>query len=489
MKTWGISANSHDAAIAIFDNTKLEYAGHSERYSRIKNDGDLSCNMVSSLIEEFGYPDKIVWYEKPLLKTMRQIYAGQGFNIADNYIKGYLNAFGLDSKIEYSGHHRSHAAAGYFTSNFDDACVVVIDAIGEFDTLTIWKASGNKLEQKYSMKYPDSIGLWYSAMTQRIGLKPNEEEYILMGRAALGDPNRLFILMLQDFVHFTNDGLFKFKQNFHRGCRNWRPLLTSEVDYNDIAAATQAVYEHLFRLILKKAASIAKSDNLVLMGGCALNCVANPITYKYFNDVWIMPNPGDAGSSIGAVLSQRNEHIKWQGPYLGHNMGYTDFNSDIVDYISKYSFAGLARGKAEFGPRALGNRSLLGDPRIADIKDKMNVIKRRESFRPFAPAILAEHANELFDMPCEFTPYMQYTVRCRYPEKYPGIVHVDGTSRVQTVTHDDNPMFRNLLEIWYKKTGCPMLVNTSLNIKGEPIVNTHTDADRWQLKYQVKVFR
>lgn len=489
MKTWGISANSHDASIAVFDNKELVYASHSERYSKIKNDGDLSHSMISELLENYGAPDKIVWYEKPLLKSFRQWYAGQGFNIIENYIPGYLKAFNLDSKIEYSGHHRSHAAAGYFTSTFDNACVVVIDAIGEFDTLTIWEANGNTLKQRYSMRYPNSIGLWYSAMTQRIGLKPNEEEYILMGRAALGNPERFFINIMQEFIELTADGLFTFKKNLHKGCKDWRPELTTKKDFDDIAAATQAVYEHLFKLVLKKAKALVSSSNLVLMGGCALNCVANSHSFKYFNNVWIMPNPGDAGSSVGAVLSSWNEHISWPGAYLGHDMGYSDFNDDIATYIEQNSFVGLARGKAEFGPRALGNRSLLGDPRLYDIKDRMNVVKRREQFRPFAPAVLAEHASEIFDMPCETVPYMQYTVKCKYPEKYPGIVHIDGTSRVQTVTENENPMFRRLLETWYKKTGCPMLVNTSLNIKGEPIVNTHADADRWQLKYQVKVFR
>lgn len=257
----------------------------------------------------------------------------------------------------------------------------------------------------------------------------------------------------------------------------------------DIAAAVQSVYEELFFVTLRKAKVKVNSDNLVLMGGCALNCVANHIAYKLFKNVWIMPNPGDAGSSVGAVLAHWDEHIVWPGAYLGYDMGYRDSNNDIAEFIQQNGICGLARGPAEFGPRSLGNRSLLADPRLPDMKDRLNQVKKREPFRPFAPSVLAEFATDLFEMPTTHTPYMQYAVKCKSPELYPGIVHVDGTSRVQTVTEEDNPAFRKLLEVWYEKTGCPMLVNTSLNIKGEPIVNTHEDADRWETRYRVKVFR
>lgn len=188
MKTWGISANSHDASIAVFDNKQLVYAGHSERYSRTKNDAHLTQGMVQQLKDRYGEPDSVVWYEHPLVKTMRQFYAGQGNTLKENDVKGYLASYGITAPISYVGHHKSHAAAGYYTSTFREACVVVIDSIGEFDTLTIWDAKGNTLKNKYSMSYPHSIGLWYSAMTKRIGLKANEEEYILMGMSALGDP-------------------------------------------------------------------------------------------------------------------------------------------------------------------------------------------------------------------------------------------------------------------------------------------------------------
>ena len=491
MITWGISGNSHDAAIAVFQDKKLVYAGHSERYSRVKNDGDLDLNQISELKKLYGEPDRVVWYEKPWSKSFRQLSAGQGWKFGENNIKDYLRKFGIRAPITYKWHHESHAAAGYYTSGFDNATVVVIDAIGEFETISIWKGEGSKLTKLWSQDYPNSIGLWYSAMTDRIGLKANEEEYILMGMAALGDPLRLSGDIIADFIHFQgyDDFGVRFRDNLHRGCKDWRPDLISDWDRYDIAAGTQHVYELLFHKILQDSVRLNRSENLVLMGGCALNCVANVDAYTYYKNVWIMPNPGDAGSAVGAVLADWREHIKWPGAYLGHDMGYHNSNKEIVDYLLENKICGLARGRAEYGPRALGNRSLIADPRGPDVKDRLNAIKKREDFRPFAPAVLAEHARDIFEMPTELTPYMQYAVKCKRPDLYPAIVHLDGTSRVQTVTQEDNPEFYNLLKEWHKTTGCPLLVNTSLNIKGEPIVNDHLDADRWENRYGIPIFR
>lgn len=491
MITWGISANSHDAAIAVFADEKLVYASHSERYSRVKNDGDLDLGMVNELKQKYGEPDRVIWYEKPLIKTLRQFVAGQGIRIRENNIKRYLKNFNITAPITYKWHHESHAAAGYYTSPFDHATVVVIDAIGEFETLSIWHGSGDNLTKLWSQDYPDSIGLWYSAMTDRIGLKANEEEYILMGMAALGNPDRLSGDILADFISWGGQegSLIHFKENLHKGCKHWRPDLTTEQDMWDIAAATQHVYELMLHRVLQHAKSIDRSPNLVLMGGCALNCVANSAAFDYFENVWIMPNPGDAGSAIGAVLAHNRKHIHWPGPYLGYDMGYYTATEKIVDHLVEHKLCGLARGRAEFGPRSLGNRSLIADPRGPEVKALLNTIKKREEFRPFAPSVLAEHAADIFEMPTESTPYMQYAVKCKRPDLYPAIVHFDGTSRVQTVTKEDNPEFHALLTAWYERTGCPMLVNTSLNIKGEPIVNTHLDADRWEEKYGITIFR
>jgi carbamoyltransferase len=221
------------------------------------------------------------------------------------------------------------------------------------------------------------------------------------------------------------------------------------------------------------------------MGGCALNCVANNIALQYFKNVWVMPNPGDAGSSLGAVLADHKDFIDWPGPYLGYNIKGRYPISAALKELQTTGLVGVANGRAEFGPRALGNRSLLADPRGPDMKDKVNTVKRRQEFRPFAPVILEQYAGDYFDGHCG--PYMQFVSKTRRPDLYPAITHLDGTSRVQTVNKRQHPRLFTLLTKWHERTGCPMLLNTSLNIKGKPMVDTESDAQAWQREYGVTV--
>ena len=488
MNIWGISANSHDAAVSVWHDKQLQFAAHSERYSGIKNDGDL-CTGIIEDAEQYGKPDLIVWYENPDLKTARQFIAGQGDRTKENDVKTYLAKYNLTQPLHIGEHHKSHAAAGYYTSGFTDATVVVIDSIGEFETLTVWQGEGNSLKKVYTQGYPDSLGLWFSAMTQRIGLKPNEEEYILMGMAAYGDPNKHKAAIYEDFFSVINGPEVKFKRNLHRGCPDWRLDLLREQDTFDIAAATQQVYTEILQGISRWARANLPSKNIVLMGGCALNCVANSEITGDWDRVWIMPNPGDAGSSVGAVAAFFGEQVNWPGAYLGTNMGKQYPVDETISILTRDKIVGVASGKAEFGPRALGHRSLLADPRGSEIKDTVNAIKRRQQFRPFAPAILEEHAHDYFSMPTNITasPFMQFVAKCTKPEEFPAIIHKDGTSRVQTVSKNDSLGFRKLLEDWYSLTGCPMLLNTSLNIKGQPMVNNIQDAQDFYLKYNVPV--
>lgn len=483
MITWGISANSHDAAITVFYDEKIIFSSHSERFSRIKNDRNLHPDLIQYALT-FGDPQQIIWYENPYLKTLRQLIAGQGWRWKDNNIVKYLAKYNINAPVKFISHHRSHAAGGYYTSKFDNACIVVLDAIGEFETTTIWDATGNKIKKKWSQSFPHSVGLFYSAMTQRLGLKPLEDEYILMGMAAYGNKDYEFTILnefVQDLEQLT------FKKNLHRGCLDWRAH-TPVNQYFDIAKGTQTTYETLFYSILCRASNLSKSKNLVLMGGCALNCAANNIAHKLFDNVWIMPNPGDAGSSIGAVLAHLETHVQWPGPFLGYDIGYSSTEEEIVEYLLHNQICGVARGKAEFGPRAFGNRSLIADPRGSDIKDRVNKIKQRQEFRPFAPMVLEEHAATIFELISDDHRYMQYTVKCKLPDLYPAIIHKDGTSRIQTVGVNDDRRVRKLLEIWYEKSGCPMLLNTSLNIKGHPMVNNKLDACDFENQYGIKVF-
>ena len=495
MITWGISANSHDAALAVFTDDGLEFASHSERFSGVKNDAHLNKELVD-YARKWGEPDEIIWYERPLVKTLRQIRAGQGIRFRENNIKHYLRSHGIHAPVRYIDHHLSHAAAGYYTSPFEQATIICLDSIGEFDTFTIWNADKEQgIRKIYSQGYPHSLGLWYSALTQRIGLKPQEDEYILMGMAAYGDPQRLFDNILQDFFHpINNDGwltLFndnprvKLKHNLHRGCKWWRPDLTTEQDMFDIAAATQAVYQYILKYISNWARWKSPSGNLILMGGCALNCSANGSIKGDWNDMYIMANPGDAGSAIGCVLAHRKEYMPMPHMYTGYNIEGDYPVEEVLNELLTTGICGVANGRAEFGPRAFGHRSLLADPRGTDIKDRVNEIKRRQKFRPFAPAVLEEHASAYFDG--AVGPFMQYTSTCTDPG-LPAIIHGDGTSRVQTVSKDQSVGFRKLLERWYEETGCPILLNTSLNIKGKPIVNNLTDAQEFATMYNVKVF-
>ena len=240
--------------------------------------------------------------------------------------------------------------------------------------------------------------------------------------------------------------------------------------------------------VMRRARGITGSENLVFMGGVALNCVANQRLGQIFDRIWIMPNPGDAGSSLGAAALAHRGRLHWKDAFLGHNIAGEYPVKDLLDQLITKKIVGVASGRAEFGPRALGNRSLLADPRGSEIKDRVNEIKRRQKFRPFAPVILEELVDEYFLMPIGWTNcrYMQSVAHCRQPDSFPAICHVDGTSRVQTVPPDGSGI-RRLLEQWYLLTGCPMLLNTSLNIRGAPMVNDRADANEFEQLYGVKV--
>lgn len=485
---WGISALNHDASVAVIRNNKILFAAHSERYSRIKNDHLLNRDILYEA-SKHGFPDEIIWFEKPFLKKTRQLYAGQWEEIKSISPKEYLSSIGLNVPISYVPHHKSHAAAGYFTSPFDDAAIIVVDAIGEWETISIWHGSQNTLRKIHATSYPHSLGLFYSAMTQRVGLKPNEEEYILMGMAAYGKP-KYYNDIIEDFVKDISGPSFLVKENLHRGAKWWKPDLKSEADYMDIAASVQLVTEEFMLNLVQWVSDNIDSENLVIMGGCALNCVANEkiAREQLFENIWIMPNPGDAGSSIGAVAAHTEEKLVWKGPYLGTNIDRKIDTTKVVDAILEHKIIGIANGRAEFGPRALGNRSIIADPRGDKIKSIVNNIKKRQEFRPFAPIVLEHLAHLYFDMPVNSSPYMQFTAPCRYPKLFPAICHVDNSSRVQTLNMEQNPVFYKILEEFYNRTGCPMLLNTSLNIKGEPLVDTWEDALNFQQKHNIPIF-
>ena len=495
MKILGINALNHDAAVAMIQDGEVLFAGHSERYSGVKNDSDLNKQLIADCFR-YGKPDKVAYFERPYLKKLRQLKAGQYSEVLsiENLPSKYLKEWIGKRPIHYVQHHQSHAAAGYYTSPYEESAIVVIDAIGEFETCTIWYAWGSHFEKRYSLKYPNSLGLWYSAMTQRLGLKPQEDEYILMGMAGWGTIDEELKQNIRNDFFNDSENPIDLKDNLHRGCLSWNPEYYKDDDSDEwkfnIAANVQAICEEeIVKVFELTKQLVPETDNCVYMGGVALNCVANSIIARdHYPNLWILPNPGDAGSSLGSAAYLFGEHINWTSPFTGYDIRGKYPTTKVLNELLKGNIVGVASGRAEFGPRALGNRSLLADPRGNDIKDKVNVIKRRQKFRPFAPSVLEEHAHEIFDMPVRKSQFMQFTAPCKYPKKYPAICHVDNTSRVQTVSKEDNPGYYRLIKRFYEKTGCPMVLNTSLNIKGKPIVNSYHDGVEFEKKYGVKVF-
>ena len=471
MQVLGYSEGFHDAAVAVVDGSDILFAAHSERYSKIKGDRIISPHLKQYIDNNYNIECNS-FYEKPWLKRYRQFWAGQ---------KSWRRARNLTwnpSVTQY--HHISHLASAFQTSPFAEAIGLVIDAIGEIDTVSLWQCkyvNGRAQYKKiWRRKYPFSLGLFYSAMTQRVGLKPMEEEYILMGMAAYGKP-----------ALYKKEMIDQLKKNNHKGAGP--DFLIGAAD-EDIAASAQLVINRALHQMIHHAVKLNK--NIVIAGGVALNCVAVHYACRHLYDakVWIAPNPGDAGAALGAAALVERKKLNWKNSFLGYELPEI-VPKQIAEWIYEYGIAGVAAGKAEFGPRALGNRSLLADPRTNEMKDIVNAIKKRQKFRPFAPIVLEEYAEKYFDMPkynrCE---YMQLAVRCKLPQEIPAVVHKDGTSRVQVVGEkSNNKQLLAILKHWFILTGCPVLLNTSLNIKGRPMVNDHEDIRSFEIiNPSVRVF-
>lgn len=477
----GINDSSHDASVSLVDNGTILFAGHSERYNKQKNSSTIDSLLMDEALA-FGKPDIVAYFEKRNKKRLRRaIYGGLNGSYQDLYKKRHK---ALDSLPEVQvSHHKSHAYAGFLTSPYESACIVVVDAIGEFQTASIWHGQGNNIRQVYSMTYPLSFGLFYSAFTRLVGLTPGQDEYILMGLSAYGD-----------YRHYHKDidcifpSFSKQTVNLHTGVEHVFSKPQSFQEQADIAAAVQHVFTKRMIEFNLFAQALVNEPNLVLMGGCALNCSTNSHLLDMWRSIWIMPNPGDAGSSLGAALGVTKSRCEDFSPYLGHNLGNEYPVDEVVSELLNTGIVGVASGRAEFGPRALGNRSLLADPRPTHGKSVVNKIKNREDFRPFAPVVMEEHASEWFEMD-KPSPYMQFTFKCRKPHLIPSVVHVDGTSRVQTVNEQQNLGLYCVLKKWHMATGIPVLLNTSLNIKNQPIVNDICDIIKWKADNPgVKIF-
>ena len=417
-------------------------------------------------------------------------------------------------------HHESHVAQGLYTRPWqskDDTVMVSIDGVGEEQSAVIYDSNYNVKLQHCS---PQSIGWLYGATTTLLGYRRLQEEYIVMGMSAYGEPNDEVVKLIKEYyntfdnytqeeqrtmrktfvdrkVKFSTSEQKRFAQHmnlpgtanmtydFVQGFFTDYKRLISKISAYDTAASIQKFTEDKIYELMVHARQYG--SKLIYSGGVAQNIVANSKIRDLFDEVHIAIAPSDAGSALGCAAKSWSEqtggtHLKWS-PYLGYNIERDINPKEVVNYLMKNKVCGVANGRAEFGPRALGNRSLLGDVRY-NIKDTVNKIKQRELFRPFAPAILEEYADEYFEG--HKNEYMQYT--CNAKHDYKSVIHVDGTSRCQVVKKDCQSVIRPILEEYFERTGIPMLLNTSLNIKGQPILNDERDVEEWEKKYKVRIF-
>ena len=519
----GISAFYHDAAACIFKDGKLIAAIEEERFTEVKHDSSFPINSINWCLDQIrsniGDVDQVCWYENPIekedriLKTFRKKWWKTFFLKRRYEKKSYqesplriLKKMGFRGDITFVPHHESHAAFSYFTSPFKSAAVLTVDGVGEWETVTISKAEGGYLQQLSNISYPNSLGLFYSAMTAYLGFKPNEGEYKVMGLAPYGDPNRYYPILYKMFDSKSNQ--FSINQKYFNWGYDEEKMFTKHLAqlldlpprlpgeeltqlHMDLAAAVQKTYEREFLNLTLLTRSITGENNLCLGGGCAYNGVANSKAYKFFNKIHIPFAPSDAGSAIGAVLAINKKHIKAK-PYLGYKpnkreiiVAIEKYNHKIISQeynykeITKVTAKAIKLGKIvawyqnemEFGARALGNRSILANPTIPEIREKLNkVIKKREGFRPFAPSVTQEKALDYFDIK-EAVPYMNQVVKAK-TDLFPAVTHVDGTCRVQTVSQKNNILYYNLLKDIGNETGHEVVLNTSFNLKDQTITMT-----------------
>ena len=462
------------------------------------------------------------------------------FDNLKRHDKNYLS----NKNLFFSDHHLSHAASAFFPSPFNEAVILTADGVGEWATTTVAIGEGNSLEIKKEIHFPHSLGLLYSAFTYYVGFKVNSGEYKLMGLAPYGNP--IYEDKIKELVDIKDDGTFrldqkyfnyatgltmtnnKFNKLFDQKPRNPQTDKISQF-HMDIAASIQKVTEEIMIKLVKAIRKEYKIKNLCLAGGVALNCVANGkiLKEKIFENIWIQPAAGDAGGSLGAALAlwhidqknprEVNQNDDMKGSYLGTEFTQEEIEKELnsigahfekknyeeliditSDFLSKEKAIGWFQGRMEFGPRALGGRSILGDPRSDKMQKNLNLkVKYRESFRPFAPSVLREDVSDWFDINVE-SPYMLLVANIKSDKKIemsdeqkklfgidklnvkrseiPAVTHVDYSSRIQTVSKETNKKYYDLIDKFKEKTGCPVIVNTSFNVRGEPIVNTPTDA-------------
>jgi carbamoyltransferase len=539
MTILGISCFYHDAAAAVIRDGQLVAAAQEERFTRKKHDASFPIHALRYCLKEAGIKaqelDYVGFYDKPILKFERILLSA----IA-TFPKGllpFLTAMPVwlkeklwipqlirsqveyDGPILFSGHHHSHAASAFLVSPFQKAAILTIDGVGEWETTTYGIGENNDIRILRRIHFPHSLGLLYSAFTYYLGFKVNSAEYKVMGLAPYGTP-RYYDLIMSELLSPKEDGSYKmamryfgygdslrminerFDKLFERPPRE--PESALEPFHKDVAASIQKVTNELMVRMARHLYAQTKTENLCLAGGVALNCVANSriLAETPFRNIFIQPAAGDAGGAVGVAyyiyntILKNERNFRMEHAFLGpeysdseirayldglrvpyRKLEKKDLLRETARLINEQNVVGWFQGRMEWGPRALGNRSILADARNPENQSKVNLkIKFRESFRPFAPAVLAEKSNDYFELD-QPSPYMLLTAQVREDRRHiPAVTHVDGSARLQTVSKEQNPLFYELLNEFDRQTGCPVVINTSMNVRGEPIVCSPHDA-------------
>ena len=537
MLVLGISAFYHDSAACLLEDGVLSAAVEEERLSRVKHDHRFPWNAARFCLERVKASicdvDLVAFYEQPLKKLSRRIWMARQPGVSPQlredalrrlnpeYVAQQLReTLGYEGPIEYFGHHESHAASSFFYSGFEDAALLTADGVGEWATTSYGVGHANTLEIFEEVDFPHSLGLLYSTLTAYLGFEVNEGEYKVMGLAPYGSPR--YVDQIRQLITVGSQGQYRLNLEYFDflSCadRMFSPKLAALLKqeprapgsdlapfHQDVARSLQVVLEDV---LLEKARYLharVGSSNLCMAGGVALNCVANGRLLREgpFKRLFVQPAAGDSGGALGAAALAYVKHTGHSiAEPLGHvylgpaftateiatlldstDLPYVSFQgrgdellSAVADRLAAGKIVGFFHGAAEFGPRALGARSILADPRGEDMRDRINaMVKMRESFRPFAPAVLEEKAASHFEID-HASPFMLETCQVRSVFRMPAITHVDNSARLQTVNSRQSPRFAALLARFEKKTGCPVLLNTSFNVKGEPIVCTPEDA-------------
>ena len=569
----GLSAFYHDSAACLLRDGHIVAASQEERFTRKKHDPDFPHQAVEYCLREAGISrselNYVAFYDKPLLTFERLLEthlatAPVGIRLFWKSMSVWMkkklwirylieDAIGEDVPVLFGQHHESHAASAFYPSPFEEAAIITLDGVGEWATTSYGHGNSEGIFTLGEIKFPHSLGLFYSAFTYFTGFKVNSGEYKLMGLAPYGQP-RYADIILEKIIDLKDDGSFRLNTRYFDYISGLTmtsssmneifggpprkpesPLTQREMD---IAASCQKVTEEVMLRIAKQAHKETGSKNLCMAGGVALNCVGNGRILRDgpFEKIWIQPAAGDAGGALGAAMSiwyfyLRNKRKiscgdKMQSSLLGprysddqigqdlYNLGAVATKMDETEIISKTAKSlaeekviGWHQGRMEFGPRALGARSILADPRSPKTQSVVNLkIKFRESFRPFAPSVLIEHVSDYFELDVE-SPYMLQVAsvnknrrivmtdrekkffgieKLKVPRSdVPAITHVDYSARIQTVSKEANPRYHKLIEEFYRITGCPLVVNTSFNIRGEPIVCTPEDAYRCFMRTEI----